>query len=153
MFGRVWVIARALAADLRSVRLWGRPDGRPTPGDMWGELRLRQRHPARRHNFPCPIKSQPTLCVLLPSSFLYFCANIRLTMNATTFATLATDPSATAAVASGAFPTLHLLGATACAGLATVLFAAWPSKVSPLGCRSPSTPTLTRNLWARHSAR
>lgn len=49
-------------------------------------------------------------------------------MNTTTFVNLAADPAAAAAEA--VFPTLQVLGATVCAGLATVLVWGWPRKVS-----------------------
>lgn len=49
-------------------------------------------------------------------------------MNTTVFATLAAD-SAAGAVDS-VFPALQVLGATVCAGVATVLVWGWPRKVS-----------------------
>lgn len=52
-------------------------------------------------------------------------------MNTTTFVNLAAEPAA--AVVDSVFPTLQVLGATVCAGLATVLVWGWPRKVSGAG--------------------
>ena len=72
----------------------------------------------------CPIRLLLFLSVSLDDNKTIEAGN----MNTTTFVNLAADPAA--AAADAVFPTLQVMGATVCAGLATVLVWGWPRKVS-----------------------